>query len=131
MMTQKNFEALAAALYDVQAREIVVDAIAAVCAAANPKFKLARFRSLAIIDANSPGAKRREELRELADQHFSESEGLEIDGDAAISEGDDNGAYVAAWLRGCGSTSTARSFAKARTGRMTPVPTAARRLTRP
>ena len=98
MMTKKHYDGLAAALVECQASDAVINAVAAVCSKDNPKFDPARFRSVAKIDARSPEGKRREELRELADSQHSESEGLEIDGDAATSEGDDNGAYVAAWL---------------------------------
>ena len=96
-MTKKHYEGIAAALAECQAREVCINAVAAFCAADNPKFDAARFKKAAKA-ASAEELKRREKLREMADQHFSESEGLEIDGDAATSEGDDNGAYVAAWL---------------------------------
>lgn len=40
--------------------------------------------------------KRDEEIRELARQEYQREGELEIDADAKISEGDDNGAYVQA-----------------------------------
>lgn len=98
MMTKKHYEALADALETSQARDVVIDAVAVVCARDNLSFKPALFKSIAKIDARSPEGKRRAELRQMADDQHGKEGGLEIDGDAAISEGDDNGAYVAAWL---------------------------------
>lgn len=43
-----------------------------------------------------PEAKRFERIRELADEQHAD-EKLSIDGDAVVSEGDDNGAYVQVW----------------------------------
>lgn len=40
---------------------------------------------------------REKAIRELAEAHVTEGE-LEIDDGATISEGDDNGAYVQAWV---------------------------------
>lgn len=96
-MTRKHYEGIAAALAQAQARDVVIEGIAAFCKADNPLFDAARFKKAA--KAASPEeSKRRETLRQMADDQHGEEGGLEIDGDAATSEGNDNGAYVAAWL---------------------------------
>jgi hypothetical protein len=98
MMTKKHYEGIAEALAEAQARDVVINGLAAFFAKDNPKFSEARFKSLAKIDERSPEGKRRAALREMADEQHGEEGGIEIDGDAATSEGDDNGSYVAAWL---------------------------------
>ena len=49
------------------------------------------------VDCRIESEERRFEIIELAREQRQE-EGLEIDNDARISEGNDNGCYVAAWV---------------------------------
>jgi hypothetical protein len=95
-LTSRNIDALIAAL--PEAAEVVEqESLSAWLESANAA--VAKLQALAdAIALVSETPERDAAIRKMADEQYGRDGECEIDNDAIVSEGDDNGAFVAAWV---------------------------------